>query len=66
MPLARMPSRLAWAMFNLLQLAFTLIFTAGGIVYCLVLLAITRDPIGCCAWAAGCGRRCCFAAPVPR
>ncbi|ETC85421.1 lysophospholipid acyltransferase family protein [Xanthomonas hortorum] len=44
MPLARMPSRLAWAVFNLLQLAFTLIFTAGGIVYCLVLLAITRDP----------------------
>lgn len=43
MPLARMPPRLAWAGFNLLQLAFTLAFTAGGIVYALVLLAITRD-----------------------
>lgn len=43
MPLARMPSRLAWAVFNLLQLAFTLAFTAGGIVYALASLAITRD-----------------------
>lgn len=43
MPLARMPSRLAWAVFNLLQLAFTLAFTAGGIVYALALMAITRD-----------------------
>ncbi len=35
--------RLAWAVFNLLQLAFTLTFTAGGIVYALAVLAITRD-----------------------
>ncbi|AOD13676.1 lysophospholipid acyltransferase family protein [Xanthomonas fragariae] len=43
MPLPRMPLRLAWAVFNLLQLAFTLTFTAGGIVYALAVLAITRD-----------------------
>lgn len=41
---AGMPARWAWGAWNLLQLAFTLVFTAAGIGYALLLLALGCRP----------------------
>ncbi|MCD7099865.1 lysophospholipid acyltransferase family protein [Stenotrophomonas sp. MMGLT7] len=40
----RTPTRWAWCLWNLLQLGFTLAFTAAGISCALALLALTRRP----------------------